>query len=403
MQSTFMVCALSLLSATALAQTEPQVQTPQVNTEVSAELSSSEALPANQNEHDSAPTEEPSLTSANPVQANPAQVNPAQVNPVQVKPVQAKPAPALSRPLTEPERRALIHKEVQGILHKMSRAVRELDYQGLVTFEFDNHVDSLRIFHKVIEGVEHERLLQLNGVKREVISIGRAADCTAVGEHLLRGASMRLGERILRLGDLYQYSILGRQRIADREALLIGIKPRDEHRYGYVIALDRETALPLMMELVGGANKVRERFQFVDLQLGSDVLAEQLLASDKNAEQVDQSHLCSRQEQLPDVHRITQSWEASWLPDGFVFSGQQPSRTGGDQVMYTDGLNALSIFVQPVAVDEAPINGATHRGATSVVISKISVGQQLYSVTAVGEIPGGSLRQIAESVRPKKR
>lgn len=391
MQSTFMACALSLLSAVAWAQTESTEQNTPADSVISA------ALPDDPESTPSSVTSDSATQTASA--STPAANGPAE----NARATQPNSAKTLSRPLTEPERRVLIHKEVQGILHKMSRAVRELDYQGLVTFEFDNHVDSLRIFHKVIEGVEHERLLQLNGVKREVISIGRAADCTAVGEHLLRGASMRLGERILRLGDLYLYSILGRQRIAGREALLIGIKPRDEHRYGYVIALDRETALPLMMELVGGANKVRERFQFVELQLGDEVLAEQLLASDKHAEQVDQSHLCSRKEQLPDVHRTLQSWEASWLPDGFVFSGQQPSRTGGDQVMYTDGLNALSIFVQPVPADEAPVNGATHRGATSVVISKISIGQQVYSVTAVGEIPGGSLRQIAESVRPKKR
>ncbi|MCV6622976.1 MAG: MucB/RseB C-terminal domain-containing protein [Cellvibrionaceae bacterium] len=372
MQASYLAVALSLFSAMAIAQTEPN---PEQSPNNSAAARVSDMPPS------AAPAES---SSEAPI--------------VQDQSTQGSRA----RPLTEQERQVIIHKEVQLILNKMSRAVRELDYQGLVTFEFDNHVDSMRISHKVIDGVEHESLVQLNGARREVRSVGRGANCTAIGEHLLRGASMRLGERILRLWDLYQYSILGRQRIADRDALLLGVKPRDEHRYGYVIAVDRETALPLMLELVGGANKVRERFQFVDLKLGADVEFAPEQAADKLVEQVDRSHLCSDREQLPEVHKTRQTWEAAWLPEGFVFSGQQASKAGGDQIMYTDGLNALSIFVQP-ASEEQVIIGTTHRGATSVVMSKMSLGQQLYTVTAVGEIPGGSLRQIAESVRSKTR
>ena len=138
------------------------------------------------------------------------------------------------------------------------------------------------------------------------------------------------------------------------------------------------------------------------MKLGADVEFAPEQAADKLVEQVDRSHLCSDREQLPEVHKTRQTWEAAWLPEGFVFSGQQASKAGGDQIMYTDGLNALSIFVQP-ASEEQVIIGTTHRGATSVVMSKMSLGQQLYTVTAVGEIPGGSLRQIAESVRSKTR
>ncbi|MBB6523708.1 MucB/RseB C-terminal domain-containing protein [Pseudoteredinibacter isoporae] len=389
MQSTLLVAALTLVSSAALAQSEPQAQEFN-NGSAAAEISSQEPPLSTQAESAQVPVEHGFRPKANESTAQTANA-------------QGKTPAALGRALTAQERRVLIHQEVQSILHKMSRAMRELDYQGLVTFEFDNHVDSLKIYHKVIDGVEHERLVQLNGIRREVVSSGRAASCTAIGEHLLRGATMRLGERILRLGDLYQYTILGRQRIADREALLLGIKPRDEHRYGYVIALDRETALPLMMELVGGANKVRERFQFVDLQLGDEVSAELLVASNTRAERVDQGHLCSSKGELPDIHKTPQTWEAGWLPEGFVFTGQQRSRTGADQIMYTDGLNALSIFIQPVSTDEVLISGTTHRGATSVVMSKMNHDQQLFTVTAVGEIPGGSLRQIAESVRLRRR
>lgn len=316
--------------------------------------------------------------------------------------------------------RQLVTAQVEDILKHMSRAVHEVDYQGVATYEYASFIDSFKVFHKVVDGVESERLLQLNGAEREVVRRGRDLSCVAVGDQLMRGAALRLGDKFLTLGDFYRYSILGLHRIAGRDAAVIQITPLDEFRYGYLIAVDRATYLPLMMELLGPKlgtqNNVLERFQFVDIKIGdvdlADVQAQSpaakvfeggditsaitpvdgLVGSTQAAQNVDT--VCAPKQKLPE------RWKAAWLPAGFVFSGQKPSGVGGDLLMYTDGLNALSVFVSPIDGSVLPAEGQTRRGATSVFLTKLTLGRVDYSVTVIGELPSIAIERIAQSVRP---
>ncbi|MCV6626170.1 MAG: MucB/RseB C-terminal domain-containing protein [Cellvibrionaceae bacterium] len=328
---------------------------------------------------------------AEPNSVAPAIAEPAaEAAPVIPEPAAAEPAQG------EMGSSTLTGNQAQAILQQMSKAVRELDYQGLVTYEFSGAIDSFRMVHKVVDGVEHERMQQLNGRQREVISRGRRLDCVAVGDQLLRGASLRLGEHLLQLSDFYTHRVMGVNRLADREVLLLSIEPRDKYRYGYIIGVDRQTSLPLMMELVGSSpRKVFERFQFVELQVGEEIEAALLEAKTDKAIFITHQNACADSEpQGP------KTWQADWLPAGFVFSGQQLSSLGGDMLMYSDGLNALSIFIDRVDEGEPVIEGHSRRGATSVVMTKTLLGKEVYSVTVVGELPRLALLRIAERVRP---
>jgi len=307
--------------------------------------------------------------------------------------------------------RQLVTAQVEDILKSMSRAVHEVDYQGVATYEYASFIDSFKVFHKVVDGVESERLLQLNGAEREVVRRGRDLSCVAVGDQLMRGAALRLGDKFLTLGDFYRYSILGLHRIAGRDAAVIQITPLDEFRYGYLIAVDRATYLPLMMELLGPKlgtqNNVLERFQFVDIKIGEVELADvqaqspaaKIFEGDTIKSAADAGSqaiqtVCAPKQKLPE------RWKASWLPAGFVFSGQKPSGAGGDLLMYTDGLNALSVFVSPIDGGVLPAEGQTRRGATSVFLTKLTLGRTDYSVTVIGELPAIAIERIAQSIRP---
>lgn len=48
-------------------------------------------------------------------------------------------------------------------LDAMSRSFRSLDYQGVFTYEQGQSLSSVRIAHAVIDGVEQERLVHLDG------------------------------------------------------------------------------------------------------------------------------------------------------------------------------------------------------------------------------------------------
>jgi len=86
-------------------------------------------------------------------------------------------------------------------------------------------------------------------------------------------------------------------------------------------------------------------------------------------------------------------WKLGWVPAGFE---RLVSRTaeGRVELVYSDGLAALSIFI--VAVDEVRFPPAnTNIGATSLMLNYYDVLGNIYSVTLVGEVPLATLLRIA--------
>ena len=62
-------------------------------------------------------------------------------------------------------------------LDAMSRSFRSLDYHGVFTYEQGQSLSSVRIAHAVVDGVEQERLVHLDGEQREFVRRGHRVDC----------------------------------------------------------------------------------------------------------------------------------------------------------------------------------------------------------------------------------
>lgn len=288
---------------------------------------------------------------------------------------------------------ALVDQQAAYLLQAMSVAVRGMDYRGLISYEHGETTDTLKIAHRVENGVELERIQHMSGLDAEYLARGRSLDCVAVGDKILRGAGLRLGDKLLRLADLYQFRIPGLQRVAGRPALVLQARARDKFRFGYNIAIDRETGFPLMTEVVGARQKIMERFQFVEVDLAASISDRELKAHEEHAINV-KAETCQFAGQ-----KLAQTWEAAWLPTGFVYIGQTEAQSGGDLLSFTDGLSSISVVIKPV-LESQFIGGRAVVGATSIYISKLKFGDALYSVSVLGEVPGIAVREIGESIRP---
>ena len=86
-------------------------------------------------------------------------------------------------------------QSLQALFAKMSRVSHNLNYQGSFTYEHQNTstLQGFRVSHWVDEGVEHERLLYLNGPEREIVRHGQALDCFSPGDQLLQGRLSSIG------------------------------------------------------------------------------------------------------------------------------------------------------------------------------------------------------------------
>lgn len=77
----------------------------------------------------------------------------------------------------------------------------------------------------------------------------------------------------------------------------------------------------------------------------------------------------------------------------------KPQVQGQQVYMYSDGLSAFSVFVEPASAD-VKNDTSTQAGSTSVVSHYREVNGHMFLVTVVGEIPIMTARQIALSVEP---
>ena len=283
-------------------------------------------------------------------------------------------------------------------LDAMSRSFRSLDYQGVFTYEQGQSLSSVRIAHAVVDGVEQERLVHLDGEQREFVRRGHRVDCEHAGDRLMRlDPAARFAQRAqaavagAQLADHYAIEFDGTERVANHQGLRIRIVPRDPYRYGMNVVLDDASSLLLKSETTDGAGRVLERFQFVDVRIGGPVAAPELAAQTPGAH--------SAADHAAAAEPAPFAWTLAWLPEGFVATGRESRGVpaGGPPIeiqSYTDGLAVFAVFVERTA-ERPPRAGQASRGAT---VSYVVPRGEEHLVTVVGEIPVETAQLIANGV-----
>lgn len=308
--------------------------------------------------------------------------------------------------------------EAEMWLQKMGDALRHESYEGIFTYMRGYQLDTVQVVHEFRGGQEFERLLHLNGAPRELIRAGDDIVCNHANsghvetdhEFLTGPFTRSFSEKLSSSQSFYQFSVLGADRIAGRAAVVLGISPKNNDRYGYRLWLDRQTGLLLQSHLVNHG-RILEAFQFSRIEIGNPINP-QLLASTLGDDRV-QHRLgiysapqpseaksprpqIAQQPQTPQPSQTPQqplAWRVAWLPNGFraVISPAQ------DRVLYTDGLATFSVFFErPGASKLGELE--THMGGTVVITRRIKGSAQ--QITVVGEVPVDTAKRVAESVEP---
>jgi sigma-E factor negative regulatory protein RseB len=173
----------------------------------------------------------------------------------------------------------------------------------------------------------------------------------------------------------------------------VALTPKDQHRYGFELHLDKETGLPLKSLLLNDKGQLLERFQFTRLSVGAPTDGDLQVSSECKAVAQDPGKAVA----------VKTAWHSDWLPPGFELTGSAARKDPDTQVqvnslMYDDGLARFSVFLEP-------LNGAnatdtrTQLGPTAAVSRRLTTPQGEMMVTVVGEIPIGTAERIALSMR----
>lgn len=288
---------------------------------------------------------------------------------------------------------------VANLLKRMAEANRQLSYQGVFSYEHGGALKTVKVFHSVRDGQELERIVHLSGPKREVVRRGNDLNCQRLGDVMLRGASVGLSH--YSTGHVEKYYNLykrGEDRVAGRSVEIVHVVPKDSFRYGYALGVDKETGLLLQSMLIGNNKRVLERFQFVDINIGTlvDDMALEPTNSDHHQASLEASP-CLNDEKA-NSPLSSGHWQAVWLPPGFAISSHQTApNTLRETLVFTDGLAVFSIFIDSDNVINVPPMQA-QRGATVAFLSRVEHQHKVYTICVVGEIPVETAKKVAQSM-----
>jgi sigma-E factor negative regulatory protein RseB len=287
-------------------------------------------------------------------------------------------------------------------LARVAQAARTLNYVGTVVYQYGGRVETSRLIHLNEDGQEWEKLVSLDGPAREIIRTSGEVRCyypdakiVRVEPRTFRNVFPSLSaEQIRNLSQFYDFRIVTGERIAGHTAHVVTFEPKDGLRYGHKFWSDATTGLLLKARLVNEKGEVVEQFAFTDLTVNVKIDRDMVKPSWATLPPDWQVKQASGGEMVP--HDT--GWSVSKLPPGFtkIMEGFRPLRGKREpiaHIVYSDGLVAISVFVEPAAAAAAP-PGLSQQGGLNVYSTK----SDDYLVTVLGEAPPATVRLIAQSV-----
>ena len=300
-------------------------------------------------------------------------------------------------------------REAQALLRTIQSAAQKLNYSGTFIYQQGSQVRTSRITHLVEGKNEIEKLEVLDGQPREYIRSNDEIICYVPDTKTLlveKRVSQDVFPAIIAanadaLAEHYNIRKGESGRIAGFGSQSVILEPKDDLRYGYRLWAEKATGLLLRAQTVNEVGEVVEQISFTQLSIGN-VDRARVKPTFSNTRGWRVENAVMSQVDLT-------SWNVKRLPPGFrrtrelkrmvsdvpVQSGAMPAQREVSQIVFSDGLAAISVFIEPGS--QSRTEGSLQQGAMNVVGKR----QGEFWLTIVGEVPSTAIRQVANSIEYK--
>ncbi|WP_066455500.1 MucB/RseB C-terminal domain-containing protein [Castellaniella caeni] len=292
--------------------------------------------------------------------------------------------------------------DLLNFLQQVQEAARTLDYAGIYVYQQGHSLQASRVVHVVDGTGERERLEVLDGAPRECLRQNGLEQCLrpdhklvviqpARSDHfpgLLLGNDQAIADHYSWQPSPHTY------RIAGRDCAVSDLKARDHLRYSYRICTDLKTHLLLKSQTLDAAGHLVDQVAFSSIRLGADVQPAALTSPWNTRDW----RLLTESSETIDLK--AQGWRFS-LPAGFAPVAELSRQIGPDhavdQLVVSDGLTAISIFIETFDPkrDQNIRQGGLRQGAVNIYRLRLAS----YWLTAVGEVPAQTVRDLARAVQ----
>jgi len=286
-------------------------------------------------------------------------------------------------------------------LAKMGDAVRATNYEGTVIRNRNGKSEVLKVVHAITDGVVRERVIVQEGNGLEIVRVGNEVQCILPDEQSVLVEELSdqsalfsaLPSSDIQFGNEYDVSIVRRERVAGRKAVMLAVRPHDEYRFGHRLWLDVETGFPLQTKLIDDSGEAIEHVKFADIELDANIDSSALAPSTSTA---NFRWLTSPSRAI--TQDVPTAWSCGDLPPGFraVSAHNETLEEGSEpltHILYSDGLATVSVFIESA---REKIASSHSRVGTSY---SFTVQIDDHQVTAVGDVPAATVKRIASSMR----
>ena len=292
-------------------------------------------------------------------------------------------------------------------LERMSAAMSQMSYQGTFVYVQGEEVVTMRITHVADDAGVRERLVSVSGAPREFLRDSNGVrwvlgdDRSVLADPAFKRTffpQLPIDHRG-QTERCYAIELGGIERIAGQKVRGVSVLPKDHFRYGYTVWLEERSALMLKWELVDGDRRSLAKLMFTDFRMGSEVDTSELVPSSqlKKFRTVESRLPAGRGESaLP-------RWQPRTLPPGFQLTDHRLFGQSGqgifEHLVYSDGLAAVSVYVESSAGEEGQAAGLSRMGTTHA-FSRLS--DDVF-ITVIGDVPEATVRYIGDAVAAVSR
>jgi sigma-E factor negative regulatory protein RseB len=293
-------------------------------------------------------------------------------------------------------------EEAAAWLARVGQAARQLSYAGTIVTQHRGRVETSRIVHLYENGREFEKLVGQDGPAWEMVRTP-----TEVRYYYPDSKLVRVEPRTVRnvfpalsaeqqksLAQYYSFRTVPGERIGGHQADVAVFEPKDGMRYGHQLWSDTATGLLLKARVVNERGDAVAQFAFTELTVNP---------------KIDRAMIEPSWPQVPPDWQVKEfsaggvapnqtGWTVARVPPGFtkIMEGLRrlpQRREPVAQLVFSDGLVAISVFVEPFASAPAPV-GMRQDGGLNVYTLRLDDNL----VTVIGEAPAATVRQIGNSV-----
>ena len=288
-------------------------------------------------------------------------------------------------------------------LKKIYHASQTLSYSGTFVYRQGDRSESSRITRLVDASGDIEKLEALDGVRREVVRNGEEVKCYLPDSKVVKVDRRSthptfpalLPAQSSALAEQYTVAKEETARIAGYDCQAIALKPKDEFRYGYKLWADIASGMLLKARIVNEKGEAVEEFTFTQLSIGGNIGRDKL----RSAFAAESRHWRVDNAGVVPANLAKTGWTVNAGIPGFhkVIEVKRQLRQSQrvSQIVYSDGLAAVSVFIEPLELRREPVQpGMSSMGAVNIFTRELAN----HVVTVVGEAPPRTVRQIADTV-----